>query len=82
MTPASMSNWERFDGGNAVLPAEQRRDLFVFREAELHEVVAELAPVGLLVLEGFLELCRGNALLFEQQLAYSNSHDLPALVET
>ena len=52
----------------------QRRDLFLFCEAKLHDVVAEPAPVGLLVLEGFLELCRGNALLLEEQLAYSNSH--------
>ena len=55
------------------MPAEQRCYFFVFREAELHEVVTELAPVGLLVLEGFLKLCRGNALLLEEQLANSKN---------
>ena len=28
------------------MSAEERRDLLVFRETELHEVVAELPPVG------------------------------------
>ena len=55
------------DGENAVLSAEQRRDLVVLGEAEL-------APVGLLVLEGFLKLRRGNTLLLEEQLADSDSH--------
>ena len=41
---------------------------------ELDDVVAELAPVGLLELERFLELCWGNALLLEKQLANSDSH--------
>ena len=63
------------DGGNAVLLAEQRRDVFVLDEPELHQVEAELAPVGLLVGQHLLELLGGDALLFEKQFANPDRHN-------
>jgi hypothetical protein len=52
------------DRGNAVLLAEEGRDLLVLDEAELDEVVAELPPVGLLMVQGLLKLIGGDPLLF------------------
>ena len=46
------------DRGDAVLLAEQRGDLFVLDEAELDEVEAELAAVGLLIVQRILQLSR------------------------
>ena len=57
------------DRRDAVLLAEERGDLLVLDEAELDEVEAELAAVGLLVVQRLLQLRRRDALLFEQQLA-------------
>ena len=62
------------DRGNAVLLAEERGDLLVLDEAELDQVVAELPPVGLLMVQGLLELVRSDALLFEKQFADANGH--------
>ena len=62
------------DRGDPVLLAEQRGDLFVLDEAELDEVEAELAAVGLLVVQRILQLGRSDALLFEQQLANADGH--------
>ena len=63
------------DRGNAVLLAEERGDLLVLDEAQLDEVVAELPPVGLLMVQGLLELLRGDALLLEKKLANANRHE-------
>ena len=62
------------DRGNAVLLAEQGGDLFVLDEAELDEVDAELAAVGLLIVQRLLQLRRRDALFFEQQLADADGH--------
>ena len=62
------------DRGDAVLLAEQRGDLLVLDEAELDEVEAELAAVGLLIVQRLLQLGRSDALLFEQQLANADGH--------
>ena len=51
------------DRRDAVLLAEERGDLLVLDEPQLDEVVAELAPVGLLMVQGLLQLLRGDALL-------------------
>ena len=63
------------DRRDAVLLAEQRGDLLVLDEAQLDEVVAELPPVGLLVVQGLLQLLRGDALLLEKELADSDGHE-------
>src|SRR6476661_4035424 len=55
------------DGRDAVLLAQEGRDLHVLDKAHLDEVVAELPPVGLLVIEGLLELLRSYPLLFEKE---------------
>ncbi len=52
------------DRGDAVLLAEQCGDLLVLDDPQVHEVEAELPPVGLLVVQGFLELLGSNPLLF------------------
>ena len=62
------------DGGDAVLLAEERGDLLVLDEPQLDEVVAELAPVGLLMVQGLLELLRGDALLLQKELANADGH--------
>ena len=62
------------DGGDAVLLAEERGDLLVLDEPHLDEVVAELAPVGLLMVQGLLQLLRGDALLLEEELANADGH--------
>src|SRR5262249_53000160 len=62
------------DGGNAVLLAQQRRDFLVLGEPELDQNQAELAPVGLLIGQHFLELLRADALLFEKQFADADGH--------
>ena len=62
------------DGGDAVLLAEERRDLLVLDEPHLDEVEAELPPAGLLMVQGLLELIRGDALLLEEELANADGH--------
>jgi hypothetical protein len=62
------------DGGHAVLLAQQRRDVVVLDEPELDQVQAELPPVGLLVVQGLLELLRRDALLLEKQFPDSDRH--------
>src|SRR6185437_14395799 len=62
------------DRRHAVLLREQRRDLFVFDEVQLDEIESELAAVGLLVVQRYLQLGRRNALLLEQQLANTDGH--------
>ena len=42
MMPGSISNCVQVDRGNAVLLAEERGDLLILHEPELHEVEAEL----------------------------------------
>ena len=64
------------DGGNAVLLAEERGDLLVLDEPHLDEVVAELPPVGLLLVQGLLQLLRGDPLLLEEELANADGHEL------
>jgi hypothetical protein len=44
------------DRRDPVLAGEEARDLLVLHEAQAHEGLAELAPVLLLVVQGFLEL--------------------------
>ena len=63
------------DGGNAVLLAEQRGDLLVLDEPHFDEVVAELAPVGLLLRQRLLKLLGGDQFLLEEELAYSDGHE-------
>ena len=62
------------DRRNAVLLAEERGDLLVLDEPQLDEVVAELPPVGLLMVQGLLELLWGDPLLLEEELADANGH--------
>ena len=62
------------DRRNAVLLAEERGDLLVLDEAELDEIEAELAAIGLLIVQRLLQLGRRNALLFEQKLANTDGH--------
>ena len=62
------------DGGDAVLLAEERGDLLVLDEAHLDEVVAELAPIGLLMVQGLLELLRGDPLLLQEEFANADGH--------
>jgi hypothetical protein len=69
------------DGGDAVLLAEQRGDLIVLDEAHLDEVVAELSPVGFLLGQGLAQLLRGDQFLLEKELAYTNSHETPRLLD-
>ena len=52
------------DRRDAVLLAEERRELFVLDEPELDQIEAELPPIGLLIVQGLLELIRSDALLF------------------
>ena len=63
------------DRRNAVLLAEERGDLLVLDEAQLDEVVAELAPVGLLMVQGLLELLGGDPLLLEEEFANADGHE-------
>ena len=76
MMVGSISNWARLMDGNAVLLAEERGDLLVLDEPHLHEVVAELAAVGLLLVQGLLKLLGGDQFLLEQELANANGHEL------
>ena len=69
------------DRGDAVLLAEERGDLLVLDEPHLDEVVAELAPVGLLMVQGLLKLLGGDALLLEEELANANGHEALRLPE-
>ena len=62
------------DRGNAVLLAEKRRDLFVGDEAELDEIQAKLAAVGLLIVQRLLQLRRSDALFFQKQIADADGH--------
>jgi hypothetical protein len=57
-----------------VLAAEQRRDLLVFDEPQLDEIEPQLAPAGLLVIQGLLELLRGDPLLLQEEFAYPDGH--------
>ena len=63
------------DGGDAVLLAEERGDLLVLDEPHLDEVVAELAPVGLLLGQGLLKLLGGDQFLLEEEFAYADGHE-------
>ena len=63
------------DRRNAVLLAEQGGDLLVLDEPHLDEVVAKLAPAGLLMVQGLLELLRSDAFLLQQELADANGHE-------
>ena len=74
MTAGSISNCGEVDRGDAVLLAEERGDLLVLDEAQLDEVVAELPPVGLLMVQGLLELLRGDALLLQEEFANADGH--------
>ena len=53
----------QIDGGHAVLPAEDVRDVLVFQEAQLDESRPEPAAVGALMRQRFLQLSRSDALL-------------------
>jgi hypothetical protein len=59
---------------HAVLLRQQRGDLLVLDVSELHEVGAELAAIRALIVQGFLELFRRNALLLEKQFPNANRH--------
>ena len=62
------------DRRHAVLLAQQRRDLLVLDDPQLDEVEAELPPVGLLMVQGLLELLGGDAFLLQQEFANANGH--------
>ncbi|MGC4084612.1 MAG: hypothetical protein QM736_21465 [Vicinamibacterales bacterium] len=62
------------DRRDAVLAAEERGDLFVLDEAETNEIVTEFSPVGLLMVQGLLELLRGDAFLLEEEFADADGH--------
>ena len=62
------------DRGDAVLLREQRGDFFIVDETELDEIEAELAAVGLLIVQRLLQLGRSNALFFQQQFAKAHGH--------
>ena len=64
----------QIDRGHAVLLGEQSGDLLVLDEAELDEIEAELAAVGLLIVQRLLQLGRSDALLLQQQLADADRH--------
>src|SRR5205085_7729941 len=68
------------DGRDTVLLAEERGDLLVLDEPHLDEVVAELASVGLLLSQRLLELLGANQFLLEEELAYTNGHELSSLL--
>ena len=62
------------DRRHAVLLAEQRRDLFVGDETELDEIQAELAAIGLLIVQRLLQLGRSDALFLQKQVADADGH--------
>ena len=62
------------DGGDAVLLAEKGGDFLVLHEAHLDQVVAELSPAGLLMVQGLLQLLRGDAFLLQEELANADGH--------
>ena len=62
------------DRGDAELLAEERGDLGFLDEAERDEGEAELPALLPLVGQRLLELLRGDALLFEKQIAKSDGH--------
>ena len=63
------------DRRDAVLLAEERGDLLVLDEAQLDQVEAELPPIGLLMVQGLLQLLGRDALLLQQELANTDGHD-------
>ena len=69
------------DGGNAVLLAQELGDFFVGDEAESDQIQSDLAAVGLLMVQRFLQLGRCDALFFEQQLADTNGHRVRPCVD-
>ncbi len=75
MTAGSISNCVRLIDGTPYCLLQQRGDLLVLDEAHLDEVVAELAAIGLLMVQGLLQLVRGDALLFEKQFANADGHE-------
>jgi hypothetical protein len=62
------------DRGNTVLLAEKGGDFLVLHEAHLDQVVAELPPVGLLMVQGLLQLIRSDAFLLQQEFANTDGH--------
>ncbi len=74
MTAAIDLELREVDRRHAVLLAQQRRDLVVLDDAQLDEVVAELPPVGLLMVQGLLELVWRDAFLLQQELANADGH--------
>jgi hypothetical protein len=63
------------DCGDAVLLAEEGGDLLVLDEPHLDEVVAKLAPIGLLLRQRLLKLLGRDQFLLEQELANSDGHE-------
>ena len=74
MTAWSISNSARLMDGTPGLAAEESGDFLVLHEAELDQVEAELPAVGLLVVQGLLELLRSDPLLLEEEFAYPDGH--------
>src|SRR6478672_9912252 len=62
------------DRRHAVLAAEQRRDLLVLHETERYEVVSELSPIRLLVVQRLLQLFRRNCFLLQGEFANAAGH--------
>ena len=63
------------DRRHAVLLAEKGGDLLVLDEPQLDEVVAELPPIGLLMVQGLLKLLGGDALLLQKEFANADGHE-------
>ena len=66
------------DRGDAELLAEERGDLGFLDEAQRDQRKPELAALLALLRERFLQLLRGDALLFEKQVAKADGHDVPS----
>ena len=74
MTAGSISNWFSEIDGTPYCLREQRRDLLVLDEAELHQIGAQLAAALALVAQRLLELFGRDPLLLEKQLADPYRH--------
>ena len=74
MTAGSISNCVRLIDGTPYCLLSSAVISLVLDEPHLDEVVAELPPVGLLMVQGLLELVGGDAFLLQQELANADGH--------
>ena len=64
----------KVDRRDAVLLAEEGRDLLVFDEPQFDEAETQLPPIRLLLRQRLLELIGGDEFLLEEEFAYSDGH--------